>query len=117
MTEVKIKKEFKGKYVAFGSGNKPLGERDDINDLAIMAIESQDPTLLELFESLPDNVAGLKKAKTDAQLAAVPKPPTKTEKKKAEKEAIKAAVPEPFNKDTKVEELNDKTPSSGLNSI
>jgi hypothetical protein len=117
MPDVKIKEEFLKTYVAFGKGNKPLGERDDINDLAIMAIESQDPTLLKLFENLPTTAAGLKKTRTDKDLSEVQKPLTKAQIKEEAKKVIEAAVPAPFNKDTKIEELNDKAPSSGLDSI
>jgi hypothetical protein len=45
----KIKDEFKKTYVAFGKGQKKLGERDDIDELAITAIKSKNPNLLKLF--------------------------------------------------------------------
>jgi hypothetical protein len=63
----KIKAEFLNKVVAFGKSGKPLGERDDIDDLAIIALESGNKTLLVLFETLP-SLGELKKAKTDLQL-------------------------------------------------
>lgn len=65
--EIVIKKDFLNKRVAFGKSAAPLHKRDDIEELAIIAIESQDPTLLRLFESLPA-LAALKKKKTDRQL-------------------------------------------------
>ena len=36
-----------------GGGRKPLGQRDDIDKLATMAHESQNPNLISLFEYLP----------------------------------------------------------------
>lgn len=70
MALTKIKKQFLHKRVAFGNSAAPLGQRTDIDDLAILALESKDPTLLMLFESLPD-LQALKKTKTDAQLKKV----------------------------------------------
>lgn len=62
-----IKQEFLNKRVAFNNGAAPLHKREDIDDLAIIAQESQDPTLLQLFEQLPP-LAVLKKNKTEAEL-------------------------------------------------
>jgi len=62
-----IKKEFLNKRVAFGKSAAPLYKRDDLDDLAIIALESQDPSLLRLFERLPE-LAVLKKVKTEAEL-------------------------------------------------
>jgi hypothetical protein len=62
-----IKKEFHNKRVAFGKSAAPLGNRTDIDDLAIMAHESQNKTLLVLFDKLPE-LSVLKKAKTESQL-------------------------------------------------
>lgn len=62
-----IKEQYLRKRVAFGKTAAPLYKRDDIDELAIIAHESKNETLLILFEVLPDlNV--LKKAKTDARL-------------------------------------------------
>lgn len=49
----KIKKEFLEMRVAFGTSGLPLGKRDDINELAIIAHKSGDSSLLKLFEILP----------------------------------------------------------------
>lgn len=68
----KIKDEFKSTFIAFnGGGRKLLGERDDIDVLAIIAHESQDKTLLVLFEELPP-LAELKKARVEASLKKSP---------------------------------------------
>lgn len=66
----KIKEAHSKKYVAFGKNAKPLGERDDIDDLAILAHESGDESIIERFEVLP-SLDELKKAKTDKQIAKV----------------------------------------------
>lgn len=66
----RIKKEFLQRRVAFGKSAAPLYKRSDIDDLAIIALESQDKSLLELFEKLPE-LSVLKKVKTDQQLATV----------------------------------------------
>lgn len=63
----KIKNEFLNKRVAFGKTAALLHEREDIDDLAIMAHESQNKDLLKLFETLPA-LDVLKKARTEKQL-------------------------------------------------
>ena len=65
-----IKKEFLHKRVAFGKSAAPLHKREDIDELAIMAHESNNPMLLRLFETLP-TLAELKKKKTDTALSAL----------------------------------------------
>lgn len=65
----KIKKEYADTVVAFGNGGGPLKDRNDIDELAIIAQESQDPTIMEFFEVLPP-LADLKKTKVDAELKA-----------------------------------------------
>lgn len=62
----KIKDQYASTVVAFGNSGLPLGQRDDIDDLAIMAHRSQDPTLLELFETLPSLDELLKKKADDS---------------------------------------------------
>jgi hypothetical protein len=62
-----IKPEYKDKKVAFNDSASPIGSRDDIDDLAIIAQESNDPSLLKLFKKLPA-LSQLKKIKTDGQL-------------------------------------------------
>lgn len=51
---VRVKKEFLGKKVGFNGSAKPLGERDDLDILARIAINSNDPSLLNLFETIPN---------------------------------------------------------------
>lgn len=68
MPKSTIKEEFKSTLVVFnGGGRKLLGERDDIDVLAVMAIESQNPNLLKLFEYLP-SLEELKSAQFETQL-------------------------------------------------
>jgi hypothetical protein len=63
----KIKKEFFNKRVAFNKSAAPLGQRTDIDTLAILAYESGDKSLLRLFDQLPE-LAVLKKTKTESDL-------------------------------------------------
>lgn len=62
-----IKNKYLNKRVAFGKTAAPLYKRDDIDELAIMALESKSPSLIKLFEVLPE-LDVLKKARTDAAL-------------------------------------------------
>jgi hypothetical protein len=62
-----VKEEFQNKKISFGKSGLPLGQRDDIDELAIIALESNDKSLLNLFEKLPP-LAELKKKKVDEQL-------------------------------------------------
>lgn len=71
MALAKIKKEHATTVVAFGNSGLPLGERDDVDQLAIIAQESQNPNLLNLFEVLPP-LDQLKKTKVDKALVAAP---------------------------------------------
>lgn len=112
MANIKIKEEFLQTVVAFGKSGLPLGSRDDLADLAIMAQESGDPVLLQYFDGKLPTVAALKKAKTDAELKAIM---PAVDEKLTTKEIIDAAVPPAFNRETRVEELNDKPPSPGAN--
>jgi hypothetical protein len=79
-----IKSEFAKQHIAFGKGGngKAIGERDDIDELAIIAQQSGNRNLLKLFDKLP-SVEELQKAKTDSQLP----------KKAAQAEAPKATEP------------------------
>lgn len=63
----KIKSQYLSKRVAFGKTAAPLYKREDIDDLAIIALESGHKNLIELFEVLPE-LSVLKKARTEAQL-------------------------------------------------
>lgn len=69
MALAKIKEQYGATVVAFGNSGLPLGQRDDIDDLAIMAQRSQDPTLIQLFEELPP-LDELLKNKAEAALPA-----------------------------------------------
>ena len=51
--EVKIKSEFLETVIGFNDSALPLGQRDDLHILAEMAQNSQNPSLLKLFEELP----------------------------------------------------------------
>lgn len=62
-----VKKEFRNKRVAFGKSAAPLSQREDLDDLAIIALESNDKSLLLLFEKIP-SLALLKKTKTESML-------------------------------------------------
>ena len=50
---LKIKEQYKVKVVGFNNSTTPLGYRDDLDKLAEIAIQSNDPSLLELFEEIP----------------------------------------------------------------
>lgn len=65
-----IKSEYLGKRIGFNNSYAPLFKRDDIDQLAIMALESNNPNLMKLFEILPE-LSVLKKAKTEAELKRV----------------------------------------------
>jgi hypothetical protein len=63
-----IKEEFKSTLVVFnGGGQKLLGEREDIDVLAVMALESQNRNLINLFEYLP-SLEELKSAQFETQI-------------------------------------------------
>jgi hypothetical protein len=49
----KIKEEHKTRVVAFNNSGLPLGKRKDLDVLAEIALRSEDPTLINLFEDLP----------------------------------------------------------------
>jgi hypothetical protein len=63
----RIKKEFQNKRVAFGKSAAPLSKREDVDELALIAMESQDHSLLNLFEYLPP-LDILKKTRVESQL-------------------------------------------------
>jgi hypothetical protein len=71
MPQAKIREEFKTTFIAFnGRGYLELGQRDDIDDLAITALESGNKSLLQVFEQPMPTLAALKKNKTDEELKA-----------------------------------------------
>lgn len=67
----KIKEIYLTTVIAFGNGGLPLGKRKDIDELAIIAHESKNPSLIRLFETLPP-LEELKKSKVDAELMKAP---------------------------------------------
>jgi hypothetical protein len=72
-SKAKLKAEHKDKMVVFGGGGrKTLGERDDLDKLAIIGLESGDRTILDLFEEPIPSLEELKKDQTDAQLKEAP---------------------------------------------
>lgn len=77
MPQAKIKDEFKKIYVAFGKQTGKLGDRDDIDDLAVIAIKSKDPSLIKLFVQPLPALEELQKSVVDKKL-----PLVKTEDKK-----------------------------------
>ena len=50
---LKIKSKFKDRVVGFNNSALPLGEREDLDVLADIAVRSGDPSLLEVFEKVP----------------------------------------------------------------
>lgn len=93
----KIKAEFKDKKIAFGKGrsDKPISEREDIDDLAIIALESQDRSLLRLFEKLPE-LSDLKRIKTDDAIKVADIKRKIIESRKQDKEKDTPSAPPPF---------------------
>jgi hypothetical protein len=65
MSEFKIKGEFNESYIAFGKEPVKLGKKSqaELRDLAIMAVQSQDPTLLALFDGELPHVSEMIKAR------------------------------------------------------
>lgn len=59
---MKLKAKYKTKVVGFNNSTAPLGERDDLDILAEIALNSGDETLLELFET-PHNLKEIVKKK------------------------------------------------------
>lgn len=51
--EIKIKKEFEAEVVGFNGVALPLGQRTDIDVLAMLALQSSNHNLLRYFEKLP----------------------------------------------------------------
>jgi hypothetical protein len=80
--EIKIKEEFINKRLAFGKSADPLYKRteQELIELGIMAHESKSPSILRLFEKLPD-LDLLKKVKTDQQLQKIAPAVVKEEEK------------------------------------
>lgn len=51
--EIKIKKEFETEIVGFNGAALPLGQRTDLDMLALLALQSNNHNLLRYFEKLP----------------------------------------------------------------
>lgn len=70
--DISIKREHKKTAIAFGNSGLPLGERteQELIDLGILARQSNDRTLLSLFEVLP-KIEELQKEKTDTELKSI----------------------------------------------
>ena len=64
---IKIKETAKEKIIAYNGRALPLGQRSDYGELAIIALESGDTSLLEVFETLP-TLEELKKQKVEQSL-------------------------------------------------
>lgn len=71
---IKIKETAKEKLIAYNGRALPLGQRSDYEELAIIALESGDPSLLEVFETLP-TLEELKKQKLEHALPQLPELP------------------------------------------
>ncbi len=63
--EIKIKKEFETEIVGFNGAALPLGQRTDLDMLALLALQSNNHNLLRYFEKLP-TIQELENAKTNA---------------------------------------------------
>lgn len=76
---LKIKSQYQDTKIAFGSRSKPLKERtqEELRDLAIIAIESNNPNLTRLFEQLP-TLDELKNEKVSKAIPVAAPTPTKT---------------------------------------
>jgi hypothetical protein len=69
MAVAKLKEQHKSTFVAFGGGgSRLLGQRDDLDKLALMAVESGDKSLLSLFEAPLPSADELRKSITDSEL-------------------------------------------------
>lgn len=51
--EIKVKKEFENEIVGFNGAAQPLGQRTDLDMLAMLALQSNNHNLLRYFEKLP----------------------------------------------------------------
>ena len=69
--KIKIKESSKKVKIGFNGRSLPLGERPDIDKLALIALESNDKSLLAHFEEIP-SLEELKKSKVANQLPTVP---------------------------------------------
>lgn len=60
---MKLKDEHKDRVIGFNGSGLPLGQRNDLKELAEIAVKSNDKSLLELFEELP-TIAEIEKSKS-----------------------------------------------------
>lgn len=66
---VKLKEDYKNTFVAFGRGKgvKPLGRREDLDELALLGLQAKDKTITRMFDDLP-SIEDLQKSIFDAKL-------------------------------------------------
>ena len=69
-----LKTDAEKQVVGYNGRSLPLGSREDLDKLAIIALESGDKSLLGLFESIP-TLEELKAAKVATELPKLKKPP------------------------------------------
>ncbi len=71
--DIKLKAEAEKKKMGFGKFGGELGKATpaQLEELALIAVKSQDPSLLELFEGDLPSAQDLQKKKTTAQIAKV----------------------------------------------
>lgn len=88
MAKARIKKQYLQTTVAFGSSGLPLGMRPqhEIDQLAIIALNSKDRRLLDLFEETPSE-SELKKSKVEKELQTVRSQVTAVANDKEDKKA------------------------------
>jgi hypothetical protein len=60
---MRVKDEHKDRVIGFNGSGLPLGQRNDLEVLAEIALKSNDKSLLDLFEKLP-NIAEIEKSKS-----------------------------------------------------
>ena len=70
MATARIKEQYKTAVVSFGNSGLPLGVRDDIDQLAIIAMESGNKLLINFFEHLPP-LEDLKNGRLESKLASI----------------------------------------------
>ncbi|WP_073077876.1 hypothetical protein [Chitinophaga jiangningensis] len=103
---IKVKDAYLGTVVAYGHSALPLKERDDLIDLAILAIKSNDPTLLKLFDDLPP-LSELLQAKTEQQLFSIRTQLLANEEIPSGTEAQQNSIEEYFREETKGEQRGE----------
>lgn len=80
MSDLKIKPQFQNNFVAFGKKGKILLKdrtQEDLKQLAIMALQSKDKTLLNLFEGSLPSLIDLQAGNTAKSINSLTKPTQK----------------------------------------